>query len=812
MKHLPLLLLALLARAAAVDDEQPTQPTCQSALGVSCTTALNATLAAVRPSCAAALEDYAENFESTANQLARYASADFLTFIALYVEFALDPVKNIQTLLFEMQGHVDDLGDPAACGTIAGFRYFVLDGAGVAVIVAACLLVALALTATAADVVAAAPAPGDGYAALNGGDAPARATPAWLACFSLRRTWGEWLAGRGGPLACLDGVRCLSMLYVVYGHSILWPTQAPGYTNMYEAVVPHDGKGYMATVRGQVLNAAEFSVDTFFWLSGFLGAFVASKVAARATTCTWIPRAYLQRYLRLTPSYAFIVLLWWKVLRVYGSGPVWAQQRGEYRDCAKTFWTNMLYVNNLVPFHGTEDACYGVAWYLPNDMQFFLLLPGFVSLKLKSAAAAYAVLGALALASVAYAWWAAYAFDLSFATFDGGDYFPDYYVRPWTRIPPYLVGVATAFYYADAAKDKAREPPSARVAYGSLAAGLAVAAALVFGSYPFYQDAPGPAKWKNHLYLALAKPAWACALSLLALPCFFGRGAFVGGILSLPVFAPLAKLTFAAYLIHPAVLDVLYKSSTDARVVFTEVGWYVAFLGVSAIVLLCSLVVHLFVEQPLVNLEKHVLRGEPRPPRPAPAPEARAGADVVYSGPARSPPRRGSRRRAGRDVLELGCGNGFAALVAAASGARRVLATDVSPRALDLTRRAAAEQRLAVDVAAFDARGPEPLPAGFDLLVARAGKELVAADVLYDAPLALAVADRVVEPRARGMDVVVGGSPDREGRDAFVAALSAKLPGAAFEPAYDVGHEDLKWKRKRVEVLHLLEGGGVSSG
>lgn len=84
---------------------------------------------------------------------------------------------------------------------------------------------------------------------------------------------------------------------------------------------------------------------------------------------------------------------------------------------------------------------------------------------------------------------------------------------------------------------------------------------------------------------------------------------------------------------------------------------------------------------------------------------------------------------AGRDVLELGCGNGFAALVAAASGARRVLATDVSPRALDLTRRAAAEQRLAVDVAAFDARGPEPLPAGFDLLVA--------ADVLYDASLAL---------------------------------------------------------------------------
>ena len=136
MKNLPLLLLALLARAAAVDEEQPT---CQSALGVSCATALNATLAAVRPSCAAALEDYAANYESTANQLARYASADFLTFIALYVEFALDPAKNIETLAFEMQGHVDDLGDPAACGTIAGFRYFVVTAGGGHPMLGACL-------------------------------------------------------------------------------------------------------------------------------------------------------------------------------------------------------------------------------------------------------------------------------------------------------------------------------------------------------------------------------------------------------------------------------------------------------------------------------------------------------------------------------------------------------------------------------------------------------------------------------------------------------------------------------------------------
>ena len=53
--------------------------------------------------------------------------------------------------------------------------------------------------------------------------------------------------------------------------------------------------------------------------------------------------------------------------------------------------------------------------------------------------------------------------------------------------------------------------------------------------------------------------------------------------------ARLAKLTFAAYLIHPAVLDVLLKATPgNTRVVFSEIWWYVTFLGVSCVVLIFS--------------------------------------------------------------------------------------------------------------------------------------------------------------------------------------------------------------------------------
>lgn len=150
----------------------------------------------------------------------------------------------------------------------------------------------------------------------------------------------------------------------------------------------------------------------------------------------------------------------------------------------------------------------------------------------------------------------------------------------------------------------------------------------------------------------------------------------------------------------------------------------------------------------------------------------------------------------GRSVLEIGSGNGLVSLSCAKHFApARVRASDVSPLALDLAKRAAKAQRLAVECERFDVLSADPLPDGFDVLVA--------ADLLYDEALAIGVAARVLEAHTRGMDVVVGGSPDREGRAAFLDALRRTLPDVAFEPAYAVAHPGLKWKGKNVEVFHL---------
>merc|ERR1711881_827581 len=70
-----------------------------------------------------------------------------------------------------------------------------------------------------------------------------------------------------------------------------------------------------------------FSVDTFFWLGGFLFAYLFAKKLNKMKNATsqaymWAPIIYVQRWLRLVPTVLFCTLVAWKWFPLFVSGNV----------------------------------------------------------------------------------------------------------------------------------------------------------------------------------------------------------------------------------------------------------------------------------------------------------------------------------------------------------------------------------------------------------------------------------------------------------------------------------------------------------
>jgi predicted nicotinamide N-methyase len=128
-------------------------------------------------------------------------------------------------------------------------------------------------------------------------------------------------------------------------------------------------------------------------------------------------------------------------------------------------------------------------------------------------------------------------------------------------------------------------------------------------------------------------------------------------------------------------------------------------------------------------------------------------------------------------ILELGTGTGLVSIATAIGGAKRVIATDYEPLTLKLVSYAGATfhslSETTLHTQLLDMRDYyQPLPHA-DLVVA--------ADIMYEPKTGEAMAHRAVEALKNNCRVIVGDSPGRPGRPAFLKTLQELgVKGAYF--------------------------------
>ena len=162
-----------------------------------------------------------------------------------------------------------------------------------------------------------------------------------------------------GPLAPLDGLRSLAVLWVVSFHTLIELNNNSFYTHTWGFV-----------------SSGDMGVDVFFALSGFLMAFVllgrnpgVDPVSGRpwsgyfnAVKATRPVRFLFRRWVRLTPAYV-VALIASAASGFPGIAPT----------CRRIWWHNLLFVNNMV--HPGLLGCIAQSWSIAVEAQFYVISP-----------------------------------------------------------------------------------------------------------------------------------------------------------------------------------------------------------------------------------------------------------------------------------------------------------------------------------------------------------------------------------------------------------------------------------------------------
>ena len=434
----------------------------------------------------------------------------------------------------------------------------------------------------------------------------------FLAAFSLFKTVPMILATKQPPTAItsLNGIRVLSMFWVILGHTFVWIQTSILLKNPIKFITTIPQRFSFQAVFGGF-----FAVDSFFLLSGTLVAYLTLREMEKKKGRFPFLTYYLHRYLRLTMVYAFVLFFWWTLTVYFGNGHWWKAIVGpesvQMKSCEKYWWTNLLYINNFYPWRLNYE-CMGWSWYLANDMQFYVLAP-LIIIPLYyffpvGLVITILLLGASIITNGVIASTKGYSANLYMppANISNDSEPDDMYIKPYCRVPPYLVGLMLGYLIYR----KVCFPLHWILNYVIYSVIWLFSAGLCFAVvYGLYDTWHGHVTTRavNVTYYMFGRFSWGLGLALMVFACHNGYGCVINNFLSMKFWIPLSRLTYNAYLIHPIVLSVLYGTMKDT---FVYSDYTIASMIVSNVVLSYGVagVVAAFVEFPLSNLELAIFK------------------------------------------------------------------------------------------------------------------------------------------------------------------------------------------------------------
>ncbi|XP_072380970.1 nose resistant to fluoxetine protein 6-like [Diabrotica undecimpunctata] len=403
---------------------------------------------------------------------------------------------------------------------------------------------------------------------------------------------------RTSSLDCLDGIRVLSMTWVMTFHMYVKYVAAPVF-NSKESIQITGG------ILGILFTTGHLACDALFIVGGTLVTYVYfSRTKDGDITFYTIIKHYLHRYIRLTPAVIGVIIVVATLIKYTGSGPKWPVMDTLYQEgCQKYWWSTLLYIHNEVYLN---NMCVAHTWYIAVDTQLYIISPLIFYLlkkhtKLGVICLTFAILGSIALSfvkgyndniipTVNSSYYA--NVDVAFVMF----YF---YLGTIARAAPWFMGTLLGYVLT---RPRFQKPLSKVILIPLWIISLIVLLLCALGNHPAFR-LEQYSRFENAIFSSLVRPSFAMAVGWVIWACATNQGGIINRILSWSVFNYINKFIYSMYLLHPNMIDIIVYSQKSV-IYFSIFNMILWFWGIFVLVFALSLVWVLVFEIPPVILER----------------------------------------------------------------------------------------------------------------------------------------------------------------------------------------------------------------
>ncbi|XP_053988422.1 nose resistant to fluoxetine protein 6-like [Hylaeus volcanicus] len=413
-----------------------------------------------------------------------------------------------------------------------------------------------------------------------------------LICFSAYTNTKKifTLNNTRNKLDIFHGMKVIGMFWIVLAHVLFY-----GSFNIGNKLSTLLSSQYLIS---QPVTNATFSVDTYFFMSGFLLTHIFFKATKNQKMAdVSVGKKVIQfivmiirRMARLTPAYGVTILLGILVFTWLDNTGVYSLYEEGHVRCSKYWWKNLLYITN---FFQWDDMCLTWSWYLSDDMNFFII--GLIVLILSSTHFYLAIsIGTVSLiSSIISCAYTAYNINYYHTIDVQLSLLTEIYIPPWIRIGPFWIGMLTSSLLNKWNYEVNMSKAAVTIGW---TCGIVCNMTILLAVYD-----KSVAPIVSALYIAVSRTMWGLGIAWLTVACTTNNGGIVTKILAHRCWIPLSKLTYCIYLLNPLIIYTSFLGSNypvynDST---TTIFWY---LGIFVASLTFGMMLSLLAEIPAMLL------------------------------------------------------------------------------------------------------------------------------------------------------------------------------------------------------------------